>query len=121
MALIKSRPIRVVLYWQFGTSMVAALVAALWAGQAAGISAALGGSINVVANLAFGLIVSRAGVSSPGRVLQIAFRAEAVKIVSIIVLLVVVLRTYSEIVMAPFFITFVITAMAFVIGLLVRD
>jgi ATP synthase protein I len=121
MALIKSRPIRVVLYWQFGTTMVAALVAAFWAGKAAGISAALGGSINVVANLAYGLIVSRVGVTTAGRVLQMAFRAEAVKIVSIIVLLVVVLRTYSDIVIAPFFITFVITVMAFVIGLLARD
>lgn len=84
-------------------------------------SALLGGMINVVAGLVFGLIVSRVGVTSAGDVLRTAMRAEASKIALLVILLWLVLTAYKSIVLGAFFATFFITVLVFQLAFFVRD
>jgi ATP synthase protein I len=121
LVLIKSRPIRVVLYWQVCVTAALALVAGGWAGVPAGISALLGGLISVVGDFAYAAIVSRLGVTSAGNVLRMALRAEAVKIMLIVILLWLVFTNYKDLVALAFFAAFAVTVLMFRFALFIRD
>jgi ATP synthase protein I len=115
------RPIRVVLRWQLiVTAGLAALGMILW-GQDGAVSAALGGSINVAAGWVYGWRVSQGEAKSAGEALRTMFRAEALKVLLILVGLWVVLQNYRDIVHAAFFASFVITIGVFAAAIAVRD
>ena len=116
------RPIRIVLGWQIIVTAVLTLAFAILWGMHAAISAALGGAVNVVAGSAFAWMASRSkGDGTAGQALRTIFRAEAVKIILILVQLPIVLANYRDIVHAAFFTSFVITVAVFAMAIAVRD
>ena len=118
---VELRPIRTVLRWQVLATVVLTLVSAIPWGKDGALSAALGGAINLVAGWAYGWILSRSGKASPGEALRTMFRAEAVKVLVIIVLLWMVFVNYAGIVHAAFLGTFAITVAIFAAAIAVRD
>ena len=101
--------------------MVLALVfGMLWGGHGA-FSAALGGAVNVIAGGAYAFMASRSKAGTAGEALRTIFRAEALKVMLILVQLPVVLSTYREIVHAAFFASFVLTVVIFAAAIAVRD
>ena len=115
------RPIRIVLRWQLiVTAVLSVLFGLLWGGHGA-LSAALGGGLNIVAGIGYGFMVSRRDASSAGEALRTIFRAEALKIILILVQLTVVLSGYGNIVHVAFFATFVITVVVFASAIAVAD
>lgn len=116
------RPIRIVLRWQLIVTAVLTLVFGILWGEHAALSAALGGVVNIVAGCGFALMVSRSrGGSTAGEALRAIFRAEAVKVILILVQLPTVLANYRDIVHAAFFTSFVITVAVFAAAIAVRD
>jgi len=115
------RPIRIVLRWQLAVTAVLALLGMiLWGGDGAA-SAALGGLINIAAGWVYGWRVSQGEAKSAGEALRTMFRAEALKVLLILVGLLVVLQNYRDIVHVAFFATFVITIGVFAAAIAVRD
>ena len=115
------RPIRIVLGWQLiATAILTLFFAFLWGAHAA-LSAALGGAVNVVAGCGYAFMVARSRAESAGEALRGVFRAEAVKIILILVLLPVVLGNYRDIVHVAFFTAFVVTVAVFTAAIAVRD
>ena len=116
------RPIRIVLGWQLIVTAVLTLVFGILWGKHAALSATLGGAVNVVAGCGFALMVSRSrGGSTAGEALRAIFRAEAIKVILILVQLPVVLANYRDIVHGAFFTSFVITVAVFAAAIAVRD
>ena len=117
-----TRPIRIVLGWQVIVTAVLTLAFAILWGVHAAFSAALGGAVNVVAGCGFMWMVSRSKAgSTAGEALRAIFRAEAVKIILILVQLPIVLTNYRDIVHAAFFTSFVITVAVFAAAIAVPD
>ena len=115
------RPIRIVLGWQVIATAALTLVFGLLWGLHGALSAALGGAVNVVAGSAFAFMASRSRAGTAGEALRTIFRAEALKVILILVLLPVVLSTYGDIVHVAFFTSFVITVAIFAAAIAVRD
>lgn len=115
------RPIQIVLRWQLIVTAALTLVAALLWGRDGAISAALGGAVNLVAGWVYGWRVSQGEARSAGEALRTVFRAEAIKVLLIIVGLWVVLSNYGDIVHVAFFMSFVITVGVFAAAIAVRD
>ena len=115
------RPIRIVLRWQLIVTAVLSLVAALLWGRDGAISAALGGAVNVTAGWLYGWRVSQGEARTAGEALRTMLRAEAMKVLAIIVQLWIVLTQYRDIVHAAFFTAFVLTVIVFAAAIAVRD
>lgn len=118
---VHMRPIRTVLRWQLLATAVLTLVSAIPWGKDGALSAALGGSINLAAGWAYGWVLSRSAKASPGEALRTMFRAEAIKVLLIIILLWLVFVNYGSIVHAAFLGTFAITVAIFAAAIAVRD
>jgi len=115
------RAIRIVLGWQVIVTAVLTLVfGGLW-GLHGALSAALGGTVNIVAGAGFAFMASRSRTSSAGEALRGILRAEAVKIVLILVQLPIVLSVYGQMVHLAFFTSFVITVVVFAMAIAVRE
>lgn len=84
-------------------------------------SAALGGSINLVAGVAYAAVASLTKPASAATALQSLLRAEAVKILVVIALLWAVLTRYGPLVPLAFFATFVATVFVFSAAVFFRD
>jgi len=110
-----------VLRWQLIATAMLTLVALLPWGWDGALSAALGGAVNLTAGWAYGWRVSQGEARTAGEALRTMFRAEAIKVLLIIVQLWLVLSTYREIVHAAFFGAFVITVGIFAAAIAVRD
>jgi ATP synthase protein I len=94
----------------------------VWAAGIHGaVSAALGGSIGIVASLAFAALAARSKPKSAGEALYTALRAEAVKVVLMILLLGVVLATYRDVVAIGLIGTFIATVLIFTMAVWVRN
>ena len=115
------RPIRVVLRWQVIATAVLMLAASLLWGWDGALSAALGGAVNLTAGWVYGWRVSQGEARSAGEALRTMLRAEAIKVLLIIVQLWLVLSNYKEIVHVAFFAAFVITVGIFAAAIAVRD
>lgn len=115
------RPFRTVLLWQSIAIGALALFAAIPWGKDGALSAALGGSVNAVAGWAYGWMVSRRKAGTAGEALRTLFRAEAVKVTVIVLLLWSTLKLYRAIVPAAFFGSFVVTVLIFAAAIAVRD
>lgn len=115
------KPIRTVLCWQLAATAAFALCAGLLSGGHAAVSAAAGGLISVIAGLAAAIVAARGTGKSAGGILIGALRAEAVKIVLIVLLLWLVLATYRDVEAVAFFGTFLVTILIFAMAFFVRE
>lgn len=121
MGWIQSKPVRTIMRWQLIVTVVMVLILApLW-GLHGALSAFLGGVVSIVAAAAFAAIVSRYHGSSISGALKTALRAEAVKIMTMVALLWLVLTFYKDVVAAGFIGTFAITVLVFGMALFVPD
>ena len=105
---------------------VVATVAAIWAASLADASyaltaawsAVLGGTINLVAVVVSGLVLIVSKPATAGATVAALFRAEAGKILVIVLAFWLVLTLFKQIVSAAFFGAFVVTALMFRMALL---
>jgi len=81
----------------------------------------LGGVVNISACVVYAMVMGLAKPASAGGTVVALFRAEACKILVIVLQLWLVLATYRDIVLAAFFAAFVITVLLFRMALIVRD
>jgi ATP synthase protein I len=109
----EGKPIRTVLRWQIYVTATLALIAGIWGGRHGALSAGLGGLVNLVAGTVFGLIAVRSDKKTAGATLRAALRAEAGKVMLIVIQLWLVLTYYREIVPVAFFATFILTVFVF--------
>lgn len=116
-----SRPVRTVLRWQLIATAALALLAGLAAGAHGALSAALGGAVSVCAGSVSAVVAAKGKAQSAGGVLIGALTAEGVKIGLIVLLLGLVLATYSEVVAPAFFGSFFVTVLIFAMAFFVRD
>ena len=96
------------------------LLSAWLAGIHGAISAAFGGSIAIIAGLAFVALAARSKPQSAGEALYAALRAEAVKVVLMVVLLWIVLATYKSVVAAGLIGAFIAAVLVFTLAVWVR-
>lgn len=118
---VLSKPVRTVVLWQLLATIVVATITGWIAGLHGVISAALGGGINMFAALVFGWMAARSNKRSAGEALYGALRAEAVRIVLMLVLLGVVLTTYKNVVAAGLIASFIVTVLVFTMAVFVQD
>lgn len=118
---LSTKPFRRVLRWQATVTVGIAAIAGLWGGGHAALSAALGGVINISAVVVYAVVLGVSSPTSAGGTVAAVFRAEAAKILVIILQLWLVLTMYKDVVPAAFFATFVITVLMFRLALLDRD
>ena len=119
--LLTSKPVRTVIRWQVIVTVIVALCTWPIAGVEGAISAVLGGLINVVAGFVYFAIASMGQVKTAGATVRKLVRAEAGKIIVIVVTLSVVLKTLAWVIFMPLFIAFAITALLPGVALLVPD
>jgi ATP synthase protein I len=122
---LSTKPIRRVLRWQAAATVVIAAIAGLLAGPHAALSAVLGGVVNITSVVVYAVVLwlSMRSISNPasaGSTVAALFRAEACKILVIIVQLWLVLVTYRQVDFVVFFASFVITVLLFRMALLER-
>jgi ATP synthase protein I len=118
---IHSKPVRTVLFWQIVVTVLLAVSAGLLAGAHGAASAALGGSVSVVAGLAFAMVMQSSGLQSADGTVIAALRAEATKIGLAVILLWLVLALYKEVVLIVFIGSFIFTILVFSMAFFVRD
>jgi ATP synthase protein I len=118
---IRSKPVRTIMRWQLIVTVVMALsLTPLWGFHGA-VSAFLGGAVSIAAAAAFATIVSRYhGVTISGA-LKTSLKAEAVKVMTMIALLWLVLTLYKDVVAVGLIGTFAVTVLVFGMALFVRD
>jgi len=116
-----TKPYLAVLRWQALATGGLVLVAWAWAGGHAALSALLGGLVNVTAGVVYAVVVVVSRPASAGQAVATLFRAEAGKILVIVVQLWLVLAAYKDVVLPAFFTAFVITVLLFRVALFVRD
>jgi len=97
------------------------LLSAWLAGIHGAISAALGGSIGIIAGLAFAVLAARGRSKSAGEALYTALRAEGIKLALMVLLLWIVLTAYRDVVAIGLIGTFIATVLIFTMAILVRE
>ncbi len=122
---LKTRPIRTVLRWQVIVTAVAVAMAGAVAGVPGAVSALLGGSVSLAAGFAYafllGLGLGNTPVPGAATTLIALFRAEAGKVVVIVVGLWLALTSYPEVIPAAVIATFIATVIVFSMALFVSD
>jgi len=118
---LTTKPIRNVLKWQALATLAIAVIGGMWAGVHGALSAVLGGVVNMSACVVFAVVVAISRPASAGGTVATLFRAEAGKILVIVLQLWLVLTGYKDIVLAAFFAAFVVTVLLFRMALFVRD
>jgi ATP synthase protein I len=97
------------------------LLAGIWSGPHGAVSALLGGFINVSAGALFGVVATHSRKRTAGEALVAMMRAEAGKVLLIVVQLWLVLTHYKALMLAPFFGTFILTVIFFSMAIFVRE
>jgi ATP synthase protein I len=118
---LSTRPIRTVLKWQVIVTGAMAVAAGIWAGEHAALSAALGGVINIAAVVVYAVVLGLSNPTTAGGTVMAMFRAEASKILVIVVQLWLVLTMYKDVVLLPLLAAFVITVLLFRMAFFDRD
>jgi ATP synthase protein I len=103
------RPVRTVLRWQGLLTAAALALAAYFAGIHGVVSAGLGGVVSMASGLLFAAIATVRKGRTVEDVLLTAFKAEAAKIVFIVLALWLVMATYKNVVAVIFIGTFIAT------------
>ena len=97
--------------WQAIASVIVAVPAGWLAGWHGFVSALLGGLVNVTAGIVFAMLVSIGGPVTATGTLRTMLRAEAAKIIVIVLQLWVLIGMYRQMVYAAFFAAFVVTVL----------
>jgi ATP synthase protein I len=118
---LPSKPLRAVIRWQILATLAMTGLGGALGGVNGAVSAALGGLVAVAAGLAYALMVSLQRDLSPGGVLIGALRAEAVKVLLIVVLLWLVLATYKDAEVVAVIGAFAVSVIIFAMAVFVRD
>jgi ATP synthase protein I len=118
---LSTRPIRNVLKWQAIATAAIAAVAGAAAGMHGALSAVLGGVVNLAACVVYAVVLGWATPATPGGTVAALFRAEACKILVIVLQLWLVLTAYRDVVLTAFFAAFLVTVLLFRMALLVHD
>ena len=118
---LSTKPIRNVLKWQALATIAIAAIGGALAGVHGALSAVLGGIVNLSACVVYAVVIGWSRPATPGGTIVAMFRAEAIKIVVIVLQLWLVLAHYKDVVLPAFFAAFVITVLLFGAALLVRD
>jgi ATP synthase protein I len=105
-----SRAFRVTMVWQVTATVVLAVLTGMAAGSEGFLSAVFGGGIGVMGVLVFALISGRPATSS-GDAVRIALRAEAAKVLVIVVLLWLAFVAYRDMVVLAFLGAFTISVL----------
>ncbi len=109
-AMLINRAFRLALTWQSLAVALVALMAAALSGSNGFLSAMLGGSIGVIGFLVFRLLSLRPS-SSPTAAIRVALRAEAAKILAVVVLLWLSFAGYRDMVVAAFMCSFIVSVL----------
>ena len=117
---LKSKPIRTVLRWQALATIAIAAAASPWGGHAA-LSAALGGLVTLSSTVVYAFVLGIGPTATAGASIVTMLRAEAAKVLWIILQLWLVLTTYRDVVLAALFAAFAITVLLFSTALLARE
>jgi ATP synthase protein I len=115
------KPIRTVLQWQLIATAARTLAGGVLAGGHGALSAALGGAVSVCAGWVSAVVASRGKARSAGEVLFAALTAEVIKIGLAVLLLLVVLTSYEQAVVAAVISSFVATMLIFAMAFFVRE
>ena len=115
------RIFRPIIGLQILCTLLASLLSAWLAGLHGAVSAALGGTIGIIAGLAFVSLAARSRSKSAGEALYVALRAEAVKVVLMILLLWIVLAAYRDVVAIGLMGSFIATVLIFAMAVAVQD
>jgi ATP synthase protein I len=110
-----------VMRWQLIVTMAMVLVLGFASGIHGAASALLGGVVSIISAAAFSAIISRYKGVSAGGALITALKAEAVKVVVMVILLWLVLTLYKDVVAVGFIGTFALTVLIFGMALFVTD
>lgn len=119
--LIDGKPVRTVLMWQLYATAALMLIAGFWWGPHGALSALLGGLINLTAGTVFGLVATHSRKRTVGEAMTALMRAEAGKVALVVVQLWLVLAYYKQLMLAPFFGTFILTVIVFSMAIFVRE
>jgi ATP synthase protein I len=115
------RPVRTVLRWQGLLTAAALALAAYFAGIHGVVSAGLGGVISMASGLLFAAIATVREGRTADDVLLTAFKAEAAKIVFIVLALWLVMAAYRNLVAVIFIGTFIATILVSSTAFFVSD
>ena len=110
---LSTKPIRRVLRWQAIATVLIAVIAGLWQGPHGALSAALGGVVNITSVVVYAVVLGLSNPGTAGGTVMAMFRAEASKILVIIIQLWLVLTMYKDVVLLPLMAAFVITVLLF--------
>ncbi len=102
-------------------TVLLAVIAGLLAGIHGAASAALGGSVSVVAGLAFAMVMQSSNMQSADGTIVAALRAEAIKIGLAVILLWLVLALYKDVVLIVFIGSFIFSILVFSMAFFVCD
>ena len=116
-----TKPVLTVLRWQLVATALLAAFAGLISGRHGATSALAGGLVSIFAGLASALVASLGSAKSAGGIVLGALRAELVKIGLAVLLLWLVLVTYSEAVVGALIAAFIVTILIFAMAFFVRD
>jgi len=124
-ALVYSRPFRIVFKWQAIVTLAIAVLAGILAGWSGAWSALLGGAVSLVAGVVFaavlGLSLGDGRPAGPGKPLRAMLRAEAAKVIAIVGGLALVLKTVDGIVHPAFFSAFTVAVIVFSMAFFVNE
>ncbi len=122
---LSKQPVLNILRWQAIATVVIAVIAGMWIGSHGALSAGLGGVVNASATVVYAFVLrmglAARGPTPAGRGLAAMFRAEAAKLIVIVLQLWFVLTQYRDLVAAAFFAAFIVTVLLSSVGLLARD
>jgi ATP synthase protein I len=118
---IQNKPVRIVMRWQLIVTAAMVLALGLLWGIHGAASALLGGVVSIISAAAFSAIISRYHGGTAGGALITAFKAEAIKIIVMVILLWLVLTLYKDVVAIGFIGTFALTVLIFGMALFVTD
>jgi ATP synthase protein I len=118
---LKTKSFQTLLAWQAVATGVLAIGGGLWSGVEGALSAALGGAINLIANIVYALMGGIVRPATALGALLLIFRAEAFKVVLIFVGLLLVLTQYQDLVPVPFIVAFITTTLLFGVAVRIRD
>jgi ATP synthase protein I len=118
---IRNKPVRIVMRWQLIVTVAMVLTLGLLWGFHGAASALLGGVVSIISAAAFSAIISRDQGATAGGVLITALKAEAVKIIVMVILLWLVLTLYKDVVAVGLIGTFALTVLIFGMALFVTD
>ena len=119
-ALRLRRPFRLAAAAQLLVTLLVAAAAASVSGGNAFLSASLGGGVGIAGLLAFAFVARRRSTSA-GDTVRVALRAEAAKIITVVLLLWACFSAYAGVSVPAFFIAFILSILLSGIAFAVTD